>query len=227
MSQPTGGPPEQPGPGHAPWQAPDQNAPSATWQPPSHGTPTYEPANHGAIQPYAQPYNQQAQPYGQYPQPHPAGVGLVLPYPLASTGDRLVQGLIDMLLITVPYFLLVAVAITCFVLSGVNQVPALAIVGVVVMILAVLAVWGLHFYHQAYRPHRNADQTFGMERKNLRVMKLTGEPLTLGDHALRWLMYVLIDGGLVALILIAATQHKQRLGDMVAKTVVVQLPPSP
>lgn len=195
---------------HSPWQAPDQ--PTGGPQPGA-GWPGQ------ASQPYAPP-----QPYGQPhpPQPQP---GLVLPYPLAETGTRVVQGLIDALIIAVPYYLAVGLAITFFVLAGTYGSGAFGAAGAVMVFLALFGTWGLSFYHQVYRPYKKGDQTFGMERKDLRIVKTTGGPMTMGDHALRWLMYVLVEGGPIALILIASTRHKQRLGDMVAKTVVVQLPP--
>lgn len=189
----------------SPWQAPDQ--PGAGW-----------PGR--ASQPYAPPPQPYAPPYPPQPQP-----GLVLPYPLAETGARVVQGIIDLLLVLVPYWVALALAITFFVLAGTYGSGAFGAAGAAMVILALFGTWGLSFYHQAYRPYKKGDQTFGMERKDLRVIKTTGAPMTLGDHALRWLMYALVDGGLLALILVASTRYKQRIGDMVAKTVVVQLPP--
>jgi uncharacterized RDD family membrane protein YckC len=72
-------------------------------------------------------------------------------------------------------------------------------------------------------PHRNDGQTYGMQVMDLKVVDAaTLGPPTVGQLALRWLLLLFIDGGLVGLLLILLTDRHQRLGDMLAKTYVVR-----
>lgn len=168
-------------------------------------------------------YPQAPGPYGAQPYPPPGHI--VLPYPLAELGDRVVQGLIDALLQLIPFtagLVLTAVTIATAVST---DTPALVLVGVVLFFLLAFAGLGVSFYNHVYRPAKTGtDQTFGMSKRNLKVVKLDGSAVTMGDHALRWLLLFWVEGGLIALILIASTARRQRLGDLAAKTVVVQLP---
>jgi len=66
--------------------------------------------------------------------------------------------------------------------------------------------------------------TVGKRIMNLRVVTLSGGPITLGAAAARTVMRI-IDGQflyVVAAIAVAASKRHQRLGDMVAKTLVIK-----
>ena len=74
-------------------------------------------------------------------------------------------------------------------------------------------------------PHRHDGATPAMRWFGLRVVTLGGGDPSLRDYFVRWLMMV-VDGlffGLVGAVLIAVTPRRQRLGDMVARTVVVRV----
>jgi len=72
-------------------------------------------------------------------------------------------------------------------------------------------------------PNRNDGATYGMQVMDLKVVDAaTLGPPTVGQLALRWLLLLFIDGGLVGLLLIMLTDRHQRLGDMLAKTYVVR-----
>ncbi|MQA80441.1 MAG: hypothetical protein GEV10_18510 [Streptosporangiales bacterium] len=207
MSVPQGPQGQQPVPGqgqHGPYQGPPPNP--------------YQQQN-----PYQQPSPYQQQPPGYGPPPGPYGQPLVLPYRLADTGTRVVQGIIDALIAAAPALAVVLVAVVVAVVGATTETPALAVVGAILYFVAILAGWGMNFYCQVWRPAKYDGQTIGMAQKGLRVVKIDGSPVTMGDLAIRWLLYFFVEGGLIALILIAATQRKQRLGDLAAKTLVVHV----
>jgi uncharacterized RDD family membrane protein YckC len=99
----------------------------------------------------------------------------------------------------------------------------------VAWLVAGLVVWQLLsiaavFWVEVLRAHRHGGQTYGMSALDLRVVDaLTLGPPTMGQLAIRWILFLLVDSGLVAVILIAVTERHQRLGDMAAKTLVVRL----
>lgn len=185
------------------------------------------------------PYGQQPQqPYGPPPgyppqQPYgmpppgapPQGMFLPLPGPIAGLDARFVQHLIDLLIMVGPYLVLVAVSTALIVVGATQDLGGLAALGTILYVLGALGVIGLQVYLQIFDAHKHGGQTYGMRKRGLRIVKMDGSPLTQGDLALRWLLLWLIDSGLVGLICIAATQHKQRLGDMAARTLVVYTGP--
>jgi uncharacterized RDD family membrane protein YckC len=77
---------------------------------------------------------------------------------------------------------------------------------------------------EVFRAHRHGGQTYGMSALDLRVVdQRTFGPPTLKQLAIRWLLLVLVDSGVIAVILVAVTTQHQRLGDMAAKTLVVRV----
>jgi len=72
-------------------------------------------------------------------------------------------------------------------------------------------------------------QSVGKLALGIRTVKLTGKQATLSDYIMRWL-FRLVDiylcFGSLAAILISSTDKSQRIGDIVANTVVVRLRPS-
>lgn len=78
---------------------------------------------------------------------------------------------------------------------------------------------------QVWWPHHRGGATPAMRWLGLRIVTVHGEQPQLFDYFLRWLMYV-VDGllfGLVGAVLIAVTSRHQRLGDLIARTVVVRV----
>jgi uncharacterized RDD family membrane protein YckC len=175
------------------------------------------------------PYGRPQQPYGPPPgypgYPPPQGRFVPLPGPIAGLDARFVQHLIDLVVMLGPYLVLVAVSTAVIVVGAAQEIGGLIAVGSILYVLGSLGVIGLQVYLQIFDAYKHGGQTYGMRRRGLRVVKMDGSPLTQGDLALRWLLLWAIDSGLVGLICIAATQNKQRLGDMAAKTLVVHTGP--
>jgi hypothetical protein len=68
-------------------------------------------------------------------------------------------------------------------------------------------------------------QSFGMRMRKIKVIRLDGKELTIGNCLLRWVLRpidILISGGGVAVVSISITDKGQRLGDIAAGTTVVK-----
>ena len=82
----------------------------------------------------------------------------------------------------------------------------------------------LSWWYWAARPARHAGQTFAMRWLGLAVTRTDGRAASRLDLSLRWAM-LLVDGalfGVVGLTAMLLTPSRQRLGDVVADTVVVR-----
>lgn len=82
---------------------------------------------------------------------------------------------------------------------------------------------GIVYYAYFIIMEGTSGTTLGKRIMKLRVVKVDGSPLTMGDAAIRNVLRV-VDGlflYLVGAIIIWTSMDKQRLGDRVAKTIVV------
>jgi len=144
--------------------------------------------------------------------------GLVLQRQIAGSGSRFAAGLCDGLLVGMLYaiavlFTSLVLAVDATGLSGILQ-------GILVMGLPlVLAVY--HFAFHAFAGGR----TPGKRLLGLRVLSADGYPATLTQHVLRtavWPVDVFVPVPLpLGLIVIACSVRRQRIGDLVAGTLVV------
>ena len=178
-----------------------------------------------------QDYGQQG--YGQqagYPQPaygQQPGYGQPVPGvdPTDVLGPRVGQYLLDALVSTVPAIIIYFVLGALGALIGSSGSGAAVAVAVVFSILGFLVVLAVPFFVYAYWPSTHAGQTPAMKWLGLRIVREEDGGLpTLGQTSIRWVLLI-VDGafaGLVGLVIISSTQRHQRLGDMVAKTLVVR-----
>ena len=104
----------------------------------------------------------------------------------------------------------------------------LAILSAGELILYFIGVWifrgfggGLTYYEIFM-----SGQSVGKLALGIRIIKISGKQATLSDYIMRW-MFRLIDiylsMGSVAAILVSSTDKNQRIGDIVANTVVIKL----
>lgn len=92
------------------------------------------------------------------------------------------------------------------------------------LVLFILLLLGGNWFIEVWVPHRWLGGTPGMRCLGLRVVTEHGETPELRRYMIRWLM-VIVDGylfGLVGALAIAFSPRHQRLGDMVARTLVVR-----
>ena len=136
---------------------------------------------------------------------------VLIDYPVASVGDRILGHLIDRLILVAYSIAVVAV------LANLE----LETWGIWVLLLAV--PW--MFFSVLFEIFMNG-QTPGKQVMKTKVVRLNGTPATVGDYLLRW-VFSLVDfyvlSGAIALVAVAMGGKGQRLGDMVAGTSVVKL----
>jgi len=132
-------------------------------------------------------------------------------YPIGSVGDRILAFLLDRLIL---------VAYTIFILAlFINAKMEVAWIWILMLGLPWL------FYHLLFEVFMNG-QSPGKRVMKIKVVRLDGTPLTIGNYLMRWVFsfidyYVL--GGVIAILIIVIGGMGQRLGDLVAGTSVVKL----
>lgn len=136
---------------------------------------------------------------------------VIIHYPVASVGERLLAYLIDRILQLV-YILATA---TLLIRLDIQQIW----IWFLVLIIPVL------LFRLLFEIFMNG-QTPGKRLMKIQVVTLNGTRATLGGYILRWL-FALVDfgvlGGAIAVIVVAAGGKGQRLGDIVAGTAVIKL----
>ena len=135
-----------------------------------------------------------------------------LEYDLASLGERIAGYIID-LLIVIAYFILIF-----FIISSTH------IINEGNSWLQLLVYLPAMFYDLACEVFLNG-QSVGKKAMKIKVISMDGGQPTLGQYILRWLFRVIdcaITFDLCALICVAVSENKQRVGDMVAGTVLIK-----
>ena len=158
--------------------------------------------------------------------PAPAPLGFTPPSPLADLGSRIVAGIVDYIIIgiiagvlSILVFLPVSVVTGPGIMDGGFRVGWLS--GMLGIIGAMWLLWLIYFtYFEG-----TSGQTIGKKLTHIRVIKEDGSRCDFGSALVRNLLRI-VDHlpflYVLGIILIAATEKKQRLGDMLAKTIVVK-----
>lgn len=131
-----------------------------------------------------------------------------LNFELASLGDRILAGVIDILILW---------GVAIFFRLGVPQTIPVQVAMYAIIIL----------YHPLFEIFNNG-RSIGKLVMKTRVIRLDGTEPTIGDYSLRWLLglvEVLISQGSIAMISFLFGEKSQRLGDMAAGTTVAKLKP--
>jgi uncharacterized RDD family membrane protein YckC len=135
------------------------------------------------------------------------------------TGSRIVAGIIDVILLGIVFIILSALFGDSESSSGDDGSSFSVSLSGLPLILFILISFGYYFVLEAY----NQGQTLGKKVMGIRVVAIEG-PLDPRKVVVRTLCRV-VDGFLfylVAVIVIATSQRKQRIGDMAAGTIVVK-----
>ena len=143
--------------------------------------------------------------------------------PTDVIGSRVGQYILDGLLSAVPTFVLLFIVAG---IAGASADPnaALTIVGIGYVFVFIVGLASAFVVH-AYWPSTHQGQTPAMGWLNLRIVREEdGGVPTLGQCVIRWLLLI-VDGlfaGILGLIVMSTSARHQRVGDMVAKTLVVR-----
>jgi uncharacterized RDD family membrane protein YckC len=138
-----------------------------------------------------------------------------LGYELGSLGDRIIGAIIDwLIIIAYSVIILVILNFTNNRASGFMFVISLFFLPVV-------------FYDLLSETLLNG-QSLGKKVRDIKVISLSGQQPSFSQYLIRW-VFRLIDftftSNLLGLILVAATEKHQRLGDIIAGTVLVKTKP--
>jgi uncharacterized RDD family membrane protein YckC len=125
---------------------------------------------------------------------------------LADTGKRVIAYIIDA----------VIVGIVVAIIIGITEV--LDFPEWLQAILSIVLAYGYFIYMEG-----TTGQTLGKRALNIRVINEDGTSISMGTSAIRNILRIvdMFFFGLVGLILIIVTQKKQRVGDLAARTVVI------
>ena len=135
---------------------------------------------------------------------------------------RYVQFGVDRLIVTVPALLVLVLGLRF--VSHLAHGDGRVTLSYVTMTLFIIVLLAGNWFIEVWVPHRWLGGTPGMRCLGLRVVTEHGETPDLRKYMIRWLMAV-VDGyffGLVGALAIAFSSRHQRLGDMVARTLVVR-----
>lgn len=140
-------------------------------------------------------------------------------YEVAGLGERIVARLIDLAIFFLIFFLgmFIGSITNWFVDSRLSTVIILIIYGVLFV-----------FYDLIFEIFMNG-QSVGKRIMNIKVISLDGGQPRLGQYFMRWLFrivdFLLTWPGLVALVAAAVNEKTQRVGDMVAGTILIKTNP--
>lgn len=143
---------------------------------------------------------------------------VTLNYAYASPGDRVVAYILDILILT-GYFIAIL-----FVVAGLDSLHLFNRDFMVLwIILGIIAALPALFYALLFE-YFTQGQTPGKRALKIKVVSMNGERLSFGQCFIRWVFGLIDFGtcyGFTALLVISVTQRKQRIGDMLAGTLVI------
>jgi uncharacterized RDD family membrane protein YckC len=151
---------------------------------------------------------------------------LELRLPLAGFGPRFLALFIDTLISGLVMGILLVIAVILFGVSmapggGANMEEAMMKFMVLILLISILCTLG---YFTGFEWAWNG-QTPGKRMAGIRVVRQGGLPLAFTDVLLRnlfRLLDMLPSNGFIGLVSFFASRHQQRLGDLVAGTVVIR-----
>ena len=141
-----------------------------------------------------------------------------LEYDLGSLGDRILARIIDKIIVIAYVIIIIAVTV------GFSGIGNLSSYGWLMVLFALPMVC----YHLFFEILLNG-QSPGKKVMKIKVISLSGEQPSFGQYLIRWLFrlidFTITGGGLLALVMAAVSERKQRLGDYIAGTTVVKTTP--
>jgi len=157
------------------------------------------------------------------PIPPPSSSGYVPQSPLADLGSRIVAGVADYVIILIVAGILAIFALVPWMVSAplIGGFGVVSLGGLFGILGRVWLLWLIYFtYFEA-----TSGQTIGKMLTHIRVIKEDGSRCDFGSALIRNILRIV--GHLpflyiLGIILIAATEKRQRLGDMLGRTIVIK-----
>jgi uncharacterized RDD family membrane protein YckC len=138
-----------------------------------------------------------------------------LEYELGSLGDRIIGAIIDWVIL-VAYVIIILVALN----FGNTKASGY-------MFLAIILLLPIFFYDLLCELLLSG-QSLGKKVMGIKVISLSGQQPSFSQYLNRWIFRLIdctLTSNMLAVILVAATEKKQRLGDIIAGTVLVKTKP--
>lgn len=132
---------------------------------------------------------------------------IVISFPLANLMQRILATIIDIIVICLYWFLISAMFMSLQTIAYILIIPVVS------------------FYHLLFEVF-NKGQSPGKKIMKLRVIDVHGRTPNIESYFMRWifrLVDITFSVGTLAMIFIISSEQKQRLGDMLAQTMVVSL----
>lgn len=141
-------------------------------------------------------------------------------YELAGLGERILARLVDLGIVVAVIILIVFIP---SIAAQADNIPADLVTGLAVLIFCLSYV----FYDLILELTMNG-QSIGKRIMKIRVVSLDGGRPKFGQFLLRWVMRIVdfsLTGNVAAIVSVAVSEKKQRLGDMVANTTLIKTQP--
>ncbi len=141
-----------------------------------------------------------------------------LEYELGSLGDRIIGRLLD-------FLVLIGYCVIIFAVIGFGNLGRFMENNAWFIVLFI--AFPVVFYDLLSEIFLNG-QSLGKKIMGIKVISLSGSQASFSQYLIRWLFRIVdfsFSGSLVALIMVAASEKKQRLGDLIAGTVLVKTKP--
>jgi uncharacterized RDD family membrane protein YckC len=156
--------------------------------------------------------------------PPPQSSGYVPPRALADLGSRVVAGIVDYIIIGVIAGILVIFALVPWVVSAplmMGRFGAAGLGGLFGILGLMWLLWLIYFtYFEG-----TSGQTIGKRLTHIKVIKEDGSRCDIASALVRNVLRI-VDHlpflYIIGIILIAATEKRQRLGDMLGRTIVIK-----
>lgn len=135
-----------------------------------------------------------------------------LEYDLSSVGDRIVAAIVDRLIIIAYAIILVVIAIK----SNFS--------GDIMQFFIFVTTTPVMFYSLLSEVFMNG-QTLGKRIMKIKVISIDGNQPSFAQYLMRWLFRIIdlwMTGNILAVVMIAVNEKRQRLGDIVAGTTVIK-----
>lgn len=143
---------------------------------------------------------------------------VTIEYNLAGPQDRFLAFFIDLIIVTLIFFIVFFILLKSF-------TDSLEELGMMDRFFQLLPITTFVLYHLISEILGNG-QSIGKRAAGIKVVRLDGEEPGLSDYLLRAVFHVidsLFTAGILAGLLISSSAKNQRLGDMTANTVVVRV----
>ena len=140
-------------------------------------------------------------------------------YSLASVGSRIGARLLDGLFVGLFAIIIIAILVAIGTNGNIFDEDA----GVILIVIVILSLFLIISLYQLLFPYFWEGQTPGKRIVGIRIVREDGAEATFGTYFVRWLLGI-VDRffyNMVGLIVMLSSEKRQRVADIVAKTVVI------